>query len=428
MTVKGVALTSRPFLFCRYIIPFLVGPWIRIGMDKMVLTARWVMPVVAPPLERGTITICGNNIVAVEAQGARAPDIDLGNAAIIPGLVNAHTHLDLSGLRNTIPPSADFIGWLKSVINHRRDKTPEQIGGDVRAGLHEAMRLGTTLIADISAAGMSFPLLREAPCRSVVFREILGLQSCRVMSVWNEAIQWLSDHPDTETCAGALSPHAPYSVHHSIIRACGVSGALQTIHLAETRAELQLLESRSGPFVPFLQDLGVFDEDGIAPSFDWILWRMRRAPSLLIAHGNYLDPEQAIPENATIVYCPRTHAAFGHPPHPFREFLARGIRVALGTDSLASNPDLDVLAEASFVHERFPDFAPDRLLRMATLSGAEALGWDRDTGSLERGKSADLVVVPLADVEAHDPYHLLFERGNSANAPRRTMWRGQWRD
>src|SRR5205814_8406147 len=114
------------------------------------------------------------------------------------------------------------------------------------------------------------------------------------------------------------------------------------------------------------------------------------------------------PPPSTLVYCPRTTAAFGHPPHPFREFLQRGVRVALGTDSLASNPDLDLLAEMRFVHQRHPDFPGDALLRMGTLSGAEALGWADETGSLTPGKSADLVVVPLPDIDG-DPYQLLFE-------------------
>src|SRR5205085_8085675 len=115
----------------------------------------------------------------------------------------------------------------------------------------------------------------------------------------------------------------------------------------------------------------------------------RAAFHLLLIHANYLRTETPIDERATIVYCPRTHAAFGHPPHPFREFLARGVRVALGTDSLASNPDLDLLAEARFVHARHPDVPGATLLRMATLNGAEALSFADVTGSLIPGKSAD---------------------------------------
>jgi cytosine/adenosine deaminase-related metal-dependent hydrolase len=393
----------------------------------LVLTARWVCSVNAPPQEHGTVTVRGKLITAVEPRGARAADIDLGNAAIIPGLVNAHTHLDLSGLRGLTPPGPDFTGWLKTIIAHRRQRSAEQTSADVRAGLAESHRFGATLLGDISAAGSAWPDLCEAPCWSVVFHEMLALHHQRVMPVWQAAVRWLDEHADTATCRSGLSPHASYSVHQSLFRAAGLAGAPLAIHLGETQAECDLLAEHRGPFVDFLSELGVWDEDGLAPSLDWIVWRGERAPALLLVHGNYLRHTTPLPPHATIVYCPRTHAAFGHPPHPFRDFLARGVRVALGTDSLASNPDLDILAEARFIRERHPDFSGEQLLRMATLAGAEALGFGRATGSLAPGKSADLVVVPLPDDESADPYALLFEPGSTADATRRTMWRGQWR-
>jgi cytosine/adenosine deaminase-related metal-dependent hydrolase len=123
-----------------------------------------------------------------------------------------------------------------------------------------------------------------------------------------------------------------------------------------------------------------------------------------------------------VVYCPRTHAYFGHPPHPCRELLAARINVALGTDSLASNPDLDVLTEARYLHRCRPDLAPDTLLSMATLAGARALGWAAEVGSLEAGKSADLVVVPLPGLEA-DPYRLLLDGDGPVQG---VLWRGRW--
>ena len=122
---------------------------------------------------------------------------------------------------------------------------------------------------------------------------------------------------------------------------------------------------------------------------------------------------------------PRTHAAFGHADHPFREFIRRGVRVALGTDSLASNPDLDVLAEARFIYHRYPDVPGDWLLRAATVNGACALGFGDVTGSLERGKSADLVVVPLPNGDS-TPYVGLFADVRQVSE-RKTMWRGTWR-
>jgi cytosine/adenosine deaminase-related metal-dependent hydrolase len=196
--------------------------------------------------------------------------------------------------------------------------------------------------------------------------------------------------------------------------------------LAEDRGELQLLRERAGPFVDFLKEVGAWDEGGLAHSPEEVIESCLGAEPLLWIHGNYLPPAVELDPytNPTIIYCPRTHAAFGHPPHPFREFLARGVRVALGTDSLASNPDLDILAEARFVHAKHPDVPGTTLLRMVTLSGSEALGWDDETGSLTPGKSADLVVLPLPDEERADPHDLVLE---TSLPVQKTLFRGQWR-
>jgi len=151
-------------------------------------------------------------------------------------------------------------------------------------------------------------------------------------------------------------------------------------------------------------------------------WNEHVDPLLLI-HANYLESGAQIPASATIVYCPRTHAAFGHEPYPLGQLLAKGVRIALGTDSLASNPDLNVLAEARFLHKCFPEIAGSTVLHMATLAGAQALGWHRETGSLVPGKSADLVVVPLPTADAGDPHDLLLE---SQRRVKSVMFRGEW--
>jgi cytosine/adenosine deaminase-related metal-dependent hydrolase len=197
------------------------------------------------------------------------------------------------------------------------------------------------------------------------------------------------------------------------------------IHLAETQAELELLARHSESFVAFLEDVGVWDPGGLAKSAEHVCELTRRAPRVLFAHGNYLDPGTPLGQNATIVYCPRTHAFFGHAPHPFREFLRRGVRVALGTDSRASNPDLDLFAEARFVRQHHPDASGETLLRMATLSGAEALGWSDETGSLDAGKSADFVVLSVDSRSVADPHELLFDE---AAKVQRVLYRGGWRD
>jgi cytosine/adenosine deaminase-related metal-dependent hydrolase len=387
------------------------------------VTARWVFPVSGPPLERGSVTIAGATIQAVQPHGTRSADVDLGNVALLPGLVNAHTHLDLSGMRGLAPPSPDFTGWLRRVIAHRRGRSPEQIRDDVRSGLAESLRFGTTLLGDVSGDGGSWEMLAEAPVRAVVFREFLGLPADRASGAWERLDRWLASRTATPTCRPGVSPHAPYSVRSSLFFAASTSAVPVAVHLAETAAEQELLIHRRGPFVPFLRELDVWAPDGLAEDTDHVLRLLHGTWPTLLVHGNYLSPDATIPRNASVVYCPRTHAAFGHPPHPFREFLARGVRVALGTDSLASNPDLDLLAEARFLHHCYLDVPGSVLLRLATLAGAEALGWADETGSLDPGKSADVAVVALPDEDAADPHLLVLA---SARPVRAVLCRGRW--
>lgn len=396
------------------------------------MTARWVFPVTGPPLERGVLTVEGERIVAVEPHGGRTADVDLGNAAILPGLVNAHTHLDLRGLRDRCPPSPDFTGWLRQVIAHRHGQTREDVERDIAAGIAECQRYGTTLIGDIAAGGMSWPQLQNASLGAVVFYELIGLPKNRAEAAWAQAEAWLNEHPATPTCRPGLSPHAPYSVSGWLFsRAARAANDLRlplATHLAETSAENELLERKRGPFVDFLTGLGVWAPDELVAStaevqatYDGFI-RDPRVPVVYV-HGNYLDLRLLSSVRGTIVYCPRTHAVFGHAPHPWRDLLSRGVRVALGTDSLASNPDLDVLAEARFLHRKHPDIAGPQLLQMVTLDGAAALGWQDETGSLTPGKSADAVVLPVPDEDATDPHRLIFE---SELPVRAVLWRGRW--
>jgi cytosine/adenosine deaminase-related metal-dependent hydrolase len=191
-------------------------------------------------------------------------------------------------------------------------------------------------------------------------------------------------------------------------------------HLAESTAELELLASRTGPFVAFLQELGVWSPEGLVRSAQEVVYRCEEVPTFFI-HANYLPEGTVIPRQSTIVYCPRTHAAFGHGDYPLRRFLKEGVRVALGTDSLASNPDLSILAEARLVRQRFPDVLGKTIFKMITLWGAKALGWSDETGSLSAGKSADLVVIPVG--EGSDPHELVLQSEAPVKA---VLSRGQW--
>jgi cytosine/adenosine deaminase-related metal-dependent hydrolase len=391
------------------------------------LTARWIVPVDQPPLKQGTLTISRRRLVHVDPQGRRRADQDLGNVAILPGLVNSHTHLDLSGLHGRVPPTADFTAWLRAIMHHRRSQTPAQVQADTRAGLAAALASGTTLLGDISDQGLSWPVLAEGPVRGVVFYELLGLTRVRAQQTWAAACQWLRNHPGSERLRPGLSPHAPYSVRRSLFRAASHLAQQQqlpvAIHTAESTAELELLGQHTGPFHRFLKELGVWDAEGLVTSPAELLELNRAVAHLLLIHGNYLEPTIAVGPNRAVVYCPRTHAVFQHSPHPFRELLAAGVRVALGTDSLASNPDLDLFAEARYLHEHYPDVPGSVLVRMATLDGAAALGLSAEVGTLTPGKRADLVVLGLPNQETSDPCTLLLE---SAPPVQGVLCDGRW--
>src|SRR5262249_25337886 len=148
-----------------------------------------------PPLERGIVTIEGDRIAAVDPCGTRRVDVDAGNAALLPGFVNAHTHLDLSGLRGQIPPSGRFTDWLKAITSHRLNVVPAVPETAIRAGLRECLRTGTTLVGDISAQGSSWSILAAAPLRAVVFYEGLGLTEDRAQQAADAASDWLARHP-----------------------------------------------------------------------------------------------------------------------------------------------------------------------------------------------------------------------------------------
>lgn len=395
-----------------------------IGAEDRVIAARWIVTSDGPPIERGTLTIRGGHIVAIHSNGDRSPDEFFDQAIITPGFVNAHTHLDLSHLHGRTPPTLPLTHWLKQIINGRiaNDCTPQEA---ITLGLRQSLQHGTTLIADIAGSGLSWGALATAKTWAVCFREILGLKSSRADAAWKEAISWLQSRPDEPTVQAALSPHAPYSTNRAIIEAASRIAPV-CIHLAESAHEAILLDQHAGPFVEFMQQLGVWEPSSLAPNWDWIAWRCSRAAYALFAHGNFLPPGFHLPPNGTVVYCPRTHAAFQHGDYPLRRFLSEGKRIALGTDSLASNPDLDILAEARFVRQQFPELLPATIIKMATINGAEAVQLDQMTGSIQVGKSADLVVVPVSNVETNDPLTLLLDQP-LPNEPRRTMWRGEWR-
>jgi len=374
----------------------MISPW--------TVRARWLLPIDRPPVSNGVLRVDNGRIVSVESAPAARVDLDLGDAVILPGLVNAHMHLDLGGLRSLpyqLKPPADFLAWLRAVVAYRRGSTTNEWDAAIVQGIEESLRCGTTLIGDISVDGRSLNFLSNTPLRGTVFHEVIGLTRARARQTWQAAARWIEANPATDVSRPGLSPHAPYSVRKGLFRLAARwsrrLGLPLSSHLAETRTELELLSKHAGALRQFLEELGAWDESGLAPGIDWIAQACSHGARFCSVHLNHAAGTPV----KHLIWCPRTHAYFGHPPHPFEGYLKAGVNVALGTDSLASCPDLSVLEEARWVYRNYSHLGAAQVLRLVTINGAKALMWDEEVGSLAPGKSADWIAIPL-EARFHD--------------------------
>jgi cytosine/adenosine deaminase-related metal-dependent hydrolase len=306
----------------------------------------------------------------------------------------------------------------------------------VAAGLQESAAGGTTTVGEIATSGWSPDAFHTGTPRGVLLRESIALDDAAVVAEIEAARAYQQEFV-TKTATSSVkygySPHAPYTVAprliEELVSLARAGDAPLALHLAETAEELELLRSATGPIADLFRATG-FWRDGVVPrnsrplDFLRLLAPLRRA---LVIHGNYLNDEEldflADHLSMTVVYCPRTHARFGHRPHPWLRMLDRGIRVALGTDGRSSNPDLSLWSELLFLRRHFPAAAPSLLLGLATRNGAAALGLEKETGTLTPGRRADLAIVRLADVNEPDPHTRLLHPDSQVIA---TLRDGRW--
>jgi cytosine/adenosine deaminase-related metal-dependent hydrolase len=384
----------------------------------MQLRARYIFPVAADPIEDGLLTLDGNRIIAVERYAGQAGVEDLGNAAIAPGLVNAHTHLDLSAVDAPLgQPGIGMADWIRRVLALPRDETTRAEA--IHQGIGESCLAGTTTLADIASFHWPRLLHDHDRLRATVFFEIIAPTRERIDACLNGAADFAASAADGGYAAG-LSPHAPYTVRLEwwprLIQFSRENWTPLAVHLAESPEEIELLATGQGPLRTLLEERQAWGDGLVAvPSrpLDY-LSMLADARRTLVVHGNYLDGDEiafiaARSPQMSVVYCPRTHAYFGHRPYPLAAMLAAGVNVAVGTDSRASSPSLSVLAELQQVAARHEAVPRSKILQLGTINGARALGLERDLGTLAPGKQADLAVIALPERSAHDPHELLFD-------------------
>ncbi|MBN2024842.1 MAG: amidohydrolase family protein [Pirellulales bacterium] len=383
------------------------------------LRARIVLPIAGEPIDGGVVGIRGDRIVSVGRRAADGPVEDLGDVALLPGLVNAHAHLELSHVRAPLgEPGIAFAEWIRRLVAaHRRGNMP---GGEaaVAAGLAESLAGGVTRLGDIVQPDWTAGPYAKSPIRATLFLELIAPTFERIDAQRRAARAHLEAAPPLPFWQPGVSPHAPYSVHPALledaVRLAARRGAGVAMHLAESREELHFLATGEGPFRHLLMGWDQWDgslgEPGRCPRD--FLRALASAPRALVIHGNYLDSEDTAflaerSDRMSVVYCPRTHGHFRHDPYPLERMLAQGVRVALGTDSRASSPDLSLLAELRHAVRRHPLVAPRTLVQMATLAGAEALGGVDPAGRIEPGRRADLVAVALDGPPGRDPFEAI---------------------
>ncbi len=381
---------------------------------RVVIEARWVLPISQPPIESGWVEIQHGRILAVGGPHDAPRTVHRASRerhiAILPGLVNAHTHLELSYLHERIPPAPSFGQWVSAVMKTRSqypDPADPAIVEPARQAIAYAQATGTVLFGEVSNTLVTAPLLREGGVAAQIFHELTGFTEQDPEARVREA------RARADAAAGgdvrvSVAPHAPYSVSASLFKAIRVdmdahAGAVSSVHLGETPEEIELLRDGGGAIRQVLERLGRWPAGWTPPGVgpvDYLTGLGVIDRRMLAVHGVQFkdgDLRRLRDLGVTIVSCPRSNVYVGVGAPPLEAFYAAGTDVAFGTDSLASVADLNMFAELHEARRIAPSIPARRLLESATRIGARALGFDAEFGTIEPGKRAALVAVAVPD-------------------------------
>ncbi len=397
--------------------------------QRLVLFSKYILTMDRPqPIEDGFVMIQGSRILQV---GKRKdlyflPSVrmlDLGETVLLPGLINAHCHLDFTALKGKVPYRGSFIDWLKRMGASSRKNAPARFKPSIEAGIQESFSYGTTTLCDISTSWESWQLLRGSGLRAFVFLEIFDLIQSSPINYWKKFLEKLQDQirqwPPNATFRWGLSPHTPFTVSKELLQIVNRyldsrKDILTTIHVAESREEGRLFKSASGPLFKSIGSLN--------PS--WILSRNTTPVQYLNESGwlpkldlgvhlnvvNDKDLRLLSKNRIAVVHCPGSHAFFKHPPFKYRKMRQYGIRVCLGTDSLASNQSLSLFREMRLFRNEHPAVPAMEILSMVTHKPAEALGMGHELGRIKPGYLADLIGLPLITRRQKSKTMDIFER------------------
>jgi cytosine/adenosine deaminase-related metal-dependent hydrolase len=387
--------------------------------------ARWVLPITQPPIEDGTVVESDGVITYVGSRSAAPPgeDYDLGDAILLPGLVNAHTHLELTAMRGFLE-NCQFTEWIDKLRQSRNEVLSEEMLLDsARFGIMEGLVAGITTYADTCSSGVAMRAMNELGVRGIMYQEVFGPDPSHA----DAAMRELEDRIEklqleqTDLVALGVSPHAPYTVSDRLYAAAAKFANSKRLplamHIAESEAEQELVSNGSGDFAERWERRGIAVVRRARSPIELLDRQGALDRSPLLIHCVRVDPadiEIIARRRCGVAHCPASNAKFGHGVAPLLPLVSAGVRVGMGSDSVASNNRMDILDEARLavlIHRaatrRHDAFGAHQALELATIGGARALGLDRRVGSLEPGKDADLAAFRLdvaRTIPLGDPY------------------------
>lgn len=382
----------------------------------MLIRARIVCPVSRPPLENGAVALHDGKVVAVgaypELHAEHACEvIDAGDSVLLPGLVNAHCHLDYTAMARLIPPPSRFTDWVQQLIGLKASWSYADYAESWLRGLHQQIDCGTTTLGDIEAVPELLPdVLPIAPIRVTSFRELITVRSRQNPSqLVASHVADLENLPRGRHSVG-LSPHAPYSTSQELVQVAAATvrarGWRWTMHVAESTDEQEMFVHSRGIMYDWLKGQRDMSDCGHRTPVRWLAETGSLGPELLMVHANclaYGEPALLGQHRVNVVHCPRSHDYFDHPAFQYEALKQAGVNVCLGTDSLVSVraprgtvPVLNLFSEMQSFQSKHPGASPSEILHLATRAGAVALGLAGQVGELSPGSAADLITVPFA--------------------------------
>jgi cytosine/adenosine deaminase-related metal-dependent hydrolase len=369
----------------------------------MIIRARTVLPIAADPIENGAVVVTGNKIADVggfdDVSRQRSDEVaDLGERILLPGLINAHCHLDYTVLRGKIGGHESFADWIRAINAEKAKLSDQDYIESIQTGFSEVRRFGTTTIANLTAFPKLIPSITE-PIRTRWFGELIDVRNPE------EADQIVDDAVEQLKSARhwGLAPHAPFTASARLYSRCEEiarrENVLLTTHLAESREETRMFRDGTGPAYDFLKSIGrPMDDCGGETPVSRFLRSRKIDERWIIAHLNELDGgDFNVLKDAPkfhIAHCPRSHGFFGHAPFAFERLRAMGFNICLGTDSLASNSDLSLFSEMRELLRKEPGVSPRAALEMATIGGGMAIHPAAPVGVIQPGALADLIALP----------------------------------